>query len=78
MLAEGLDIFRITVPPLLEGQCLSETQIREKTGCNVIAIRSDDIMKINPDPSIRLSKNDELIIIGTDEAEKLFMKTFSA
>jgi len=77
MLAEGLDIFRITVPPLLEDKYLSDTQIREKTGCNVIAIRSDDTMKINPDPSIRLSKNDELIIIGTDEAEKLFMKTFS-
>jgi Trk K+ transport system NAD-binding subunit len=77
MLAEGLDIFRITVPPILSDKSLSDTQIREKTGCNVIAIRSDDTMNINPDPSIRLSKNDELILIGTDDAEKLFMKSFS-
>jgi Trk K+ transport system NAD-binding subunit len=77
MLAEGLDIFRVTVPSILVDKSLFDTQIREKTGCNVIAIRSDETMNINPDPSIRLSKKDELILIGTDEAEKLFMKSFS-
>jgi Trk K+ transport system NAD-binding subunit len=78
MLAEGLDIFRVHVPPVLVDKLLYETQIREDTGCHVVAIKSNDTMNINPDPSIRLSKNDELILIGTDDAEKLFMKRFSS
>jgi Trk K+ transport system NAD-binding subunit len=76
MLAEGLDIFRVPVPPVLVDKLLYETQIREDTGCHVVAIRSNDTMNINPDPSVRLSKNDELILIGTDDAEKIFMKSF--
>jgi len=78
MLAEGLDIFRVPVPSLLVDKFLYETKIREKSGCNVVAIKSDDTMNINPDPSVRLSKNDELILIGTDDAEKIFMKSFSS
>ena len=77
MLAEGLHIFKVGVPESLTGKTLAENQIRRKTGCNVIAIRSGDSFDVNPDPNIELKDNEELILIGTDETEKEFMKTFS-
>jgi Trk K+ transport system NAD-binding subunit len=74
MLAEGLNIFRMHVPSSLIGKPLYDTKIREKTGCNVVAIHSHDTFSINPDPSVLLMKDEELILIGTAEAEKKFMQ----
>ncbi|MCK5504145.1 MAG: potassium channel protein, partial [Thermodesulfovibrionia bacterium] len=65
------------VPASLTGKTLAENQIRSKTGCNVIAIRSGDSFNINPDPTVNLKENEELILIGTAEAEKEFKKVFS-
>jgi Trk K+ transport system NAD-binding subunit len=72
MLAEGLHIFKARVPDSLAGKTLAENQIRRKTGCNVIAIKSGDSFEINPDPTADLKKNEELILIGTAEAERAF------
>jgi Trk K+ transport system NAD-binding subunit len=76
MLAEGLNVFKVPVSPFLTGKTLAENQIRRKTGCNVIAIRSADTFNVNPDPEVILRINDELILIGTGEAEKEFKKIF--
>jgi Trk K+ transport system NAD-binding subunit len=77
MLAEGLNVFKAAVTAALTEKTLAENQIRKKTGCNVIAIRSGDSFNINPDPAVELMKNDELILIGTIEAEKDFKNVFS-
>jgi K+/H+ antiporter YhaU regulatory subunit KhtT len=77
MLAEGLHIFKARVPASLTGETLAETQIRRKTGCNVIAIHSGDSFNINPDPTVKLKANEELILIGTAEAEKEFKNVLS-
>jgi Trk K+ transport system NAD-binding subunit len=77
MLAEGLHVFKVSVAPSLIDKTISESQIRKKTGCNVIAVDSGDTFIINPDPSVRLRKNDELILIGTIEIEKKFLNLFS-
>jgi Trk K+ transport system NAD-binding subunit len=77
MLAEGLNVFKAGVPASLIGKTLAENQIRRKTGCNVIATRSDDSFNINPDPTVKLKKNEELIHIGTAEAEREFKNVFS-
>ena len=73
LLAEGLSVFKLSVPAPLIDKRLSESQIREKSGCNVVAIYSDDAFNINPDPSVQLKKKDELILIGTAEAERKFI-----
>ena len=78
MLAEGLSVFKASVPTSLIDTTLAETQIRRKTGCNVVAIRSGDTFKINPGPTVHLKKNEELILIGTAEAEKKFINIFSS
>ncbi len=77
MLAEGLNVFKALVPFSFTGKTLAENQIRRKTGCNVIAIRTGDSFNINPDPDVQLKKDEELILIGTAEAEREFMDVFS-
>ena len=77
MPTEGLNVFKARVTASLTEKTLAENQIRRKTGCNVIATRSDDSYNINPDPTVKLKKNEELILIGTAAAEKEFKNVFS-
>ena len=77
MLAEGLNVFRVGVHSSLVGKSLAESQIRVQTNCSVIAINHDGKMVINPDPSVCFRENDELIMIGADDAEKRFFKMYS-
>jgi len=76
LLEEGLEVFRARVHPLLGDLTLRDTQLREQTGCNVIAINTDGHMHLNPDPSVRLRAGEELILIGTSEAEESFVRRF--
>ena len=73
---EGLNIFRVTTPASLVGKNLMESGIRAETDCNVIAVRSKGEIQVPPDPRATLLDEDELILIGTAEAEKLFMTKY--
>ena len=44
----------------------------------MIAINTQGKLTINPDLSIPLGKNDEIVLIGTADAEKRFMEKYSA
>lgn len=72
MLAEGLNIFNHKVSSTLAGKNLRQTDIREKTGCTVIAIRENGEVSINPDPEVPLNTDQELILIGESKGEKMF------
>jgi len=76
MFQEGLNIFRAPVHSSLVGKSLAENQIRKQTGCSVIAISTQGKLNINPDPSIPLMENDEMILIGTADAEKRFIENY--
>jgi len=76
MVAEGLDVFRMKVPPSLEGHSIAEARIREQTGCTVIAIKEGRDLEYKFDPHIPLDASQELIMIGSITAEKQFMKMF--
>lgn len=77
MLAEGLNVIRTGVPPSLAGKALAETDIRARTGCSIIAVHTQDGLQVNPDPSLRLGQFDEIIIIGTAEAERCFLRDYA-
>ena len=77
MLAEGLNIFRVVVPPSYVGKSLAESEIRSQTGCNVIAIGDQGTTFINPVSSHRFEEKNELILIGSEEAERRFFKMYS-
>ncbi|MDR1947639.1 MAG: NAD-binding protein [Desulfovibrio sp.] len=76
MLTEGLNIFRIPTPHSLTGQTLKSGGIRQKTDCNVVAVKNGGSVSVPPDPDTPLAAGDELIIIGTAAAEKNFMNLY--
>lgn len=76
MVAEGLDIFRVPMPQALVGRTLAEANIRQKTGCTVVAWQKGEEMRLNPDPYEPLPAGAELILIGTVAAEKEFLERF--
>ena len=77
MVAEGLDIFKEKMPGSLVGRTLAESGIRDKSGCSVIAIDAQGKTNINPVPETVLNEEDELILIGTTEAEAKFLSSFT-
>jgi len=76
MFAEGLNIFRSSVHSSLTGKSLAESQIREQTGCSVIAVGRENKLNISPEPSIILGEHDEMVLIGTNDAEKRLMDIY--
>ena len=76
LLAEGLNFFHLNTPKSLWGKTLADSGIREHTGCTVVAVLHKGATYINPEPDMRLDKEDELILIGTYETERSFLKEF--
>lgn len=76
MIAEGVDVFRVDVPRKLSGKTISESTVREKSGCSIIAIASGELIKINPDPSMVMEAGQSIILIGNFEAETKFFDQF--
>ncbi len=73
---EGLNVFSRPVHNSMAGKTLTDISLRKKTGCSVIAIRSNDKLMISPDPQIPLDEKDELILIGSIDAEKHFTENY--
>jgi len=76
LVAEGLELFQVTVPPRLAGRSIIESSIRENTGCSVVAIRTGRGMEVVPSPTTTLAVDSEIILIGTAEAEQRFLDLY--
>ena len=76
LLAEGLDAFRIPVPPALAGCSLADSRIRQTTGCNIVAVVQGDCFDINPDARHPLPADAELVVIGDMESEARFFSKY--
>ncbi|MCL1889174.1 MAG: NAD-binding protein [Desulfovibrionaceae bacterium] len=76
MLTEGVNVFRLPLPPALHGQTLRQSGIRQQSNCNAVALCRDGKMLVNMDPDMAMENGDELILIGSREAEQDFMKRF--
>ena len=73
---EGLNVFSRPVHSTLVGKTLADVDLRKKTGCSVIAIKSNDTLVVSPDPLIPFNEQDELILIGTIDAEKQYIENY--
>ena len=71
---EGLIVFNMNAGNYFHGRSIIESGVRDKTGCNIVALRRNDSLLVNPEPETILDTNDELIFIGTAENEELFLK----
>ncbi len=76
MIAEGVDVFKVDVPRTLAGLTIRESSVREKSGCSIVALASDDSIKINPNPSTLIEDGQSIILIGNFDAETKFFEQF--
>ncbi|MDH4069318.1 MAG: NAD-binding protein, partial [Ignavibacteria bacterium] len=78
MVSEGLDVFKVPVPPSLRGKTLQDTGVRPKTGCHIIAWNLNGHMEINPGPEEVVPEEGEMVLIGTADGEDRFLKQYVA
>ena len=64
VVAEGLHLAETQVPETLAGKTLSEAAIPTETGCNVVALRTETKLIINPDPATVLNSGTEIILMA--------------
>lgn len=76
MLNEGLNLFRSKVRPALEGVSLKQSGIRDRTFCNVVAIKREEEVRVNPDPEFTFRIGDELYLIGDARGVNLFREHY--
>lgn len=76
ILTEGLNIFRMKAPDSLVDLSLRDSLLREKTDCNVVAVRDGAELHVPPNPLTPLRAETELILIGSAEAERRFVEAF--
>jgi voltage-gated potassium channel len=76
--AEGLDFFRMKIPPKLSGKSLAGSRVREETGCTVIAVKTDGQIVVTPDPVVLLPNEGEMILVGSEEAEESFLAKYGS
>ena len=76
MVEEGLDLFKLRVPEELAERPLAECSIRERTGCSVVAISTNDGVEVGPDPARNLPAGADIVLIGSPEAEERFLETY--
>jgi Trk K+ transport system NAD-binding subunit len=76
LVAEGLEVFTVTVPRDLADQTIRETQLRQRMGCNLLAVRRGGTLVINPDPGHRLDRDGELVVMADTEAERRFFEIY--
>ncbi|MCB0078329.1 MAG: NAD-binding protein [Anaerolineales bacterium] len=76
MVAEGLDIFRVPIPPELAGVTLVQSRLRERTGCMVVAWQAGDDLTLTPHASMTIPVKGDLVVIGTAAAEARFLDLF--
>lgn len=71
-LSNDVSLIELEVKPEWIGKTLIELNLRKKYSINVIAIRQENNLKINIDPTIELAKNMQLVVItNTSKIGKL-------
>jgi Trk K+ transport system NAD-binding subunit len=78
ILAEGINLFKQEVSSKLVGKPLADCPVRTMTGCNLVAVESATGMNINPKPTYRFAHGDKLFLVGSDEAQSLYLQKYPA
>lgn len=77
MLAEGVELFAVSLPSALGGLTLAESKIADRTGLNVIGIHQNGKVMSNPPPSTTLLPGSELLLLGSTQQRHAFTEAFS-
>ncbi len=76
ILAEGVDLFTVRVPPQLEGRTLADGQIGSLTGLVVLGLQDGGQFITEIHSTTRLPPGGELVMIGSLEQRRAFAKAF--
>ena len=71
------EVVRIKAPELA-GETLAEANIRAETGCTVIAVERNGELNADLSPSFEIHKDDQLIVVGSDETVNEFRKKYGS
>ena len=77
MLAEGLNVSRLPVPPGLAGQSLERAAVHRETGCHLLATGSQGAYRIGTEAEVVLPADGSLVIVGDIASEKRFLARYS-
>lgn len=74
---EDVDVFRVPVPAELAGRTLTESRLRQRTGCNVIAVVRNGQGGSRPQADEPLPSDAHLVLIGDRQDEARFLEAFT-
>jgi Trk K+ transport system NAD-binding subunit len=77
LLAEGLDLFTVAVPRALAGRSIAASRLRQKTGCNVLAVREPGGVARPADPAAPLAADAQMILIGDRDAARKYFRLYA-
>ncbi len=73
--ASQIRFVRVSTSPFA-GSTLAESGIYERTGCRVIAVERESGPANNPDPRREFTGDEQMTVVGDDEAVQQFLKQF--
>jgi Trk K+ transport system NAD-binding subunit len=76
MVAEGLNVLKVKMPGMLAGKTIAESDVRQETGCTIVALDVAGRFQVNPDPHQPMPEGADLVLIGTPEAERKFLERY--
>ncbi len=76
ILGEGVELLDVRLPRSLVGKTLGKSEIRERTGMNVVVIHELNRVVTNPTPDHVLSAGSALAMIGDQQRFEKFVKVF--
>jgi Trk K+ transport system NAD-binding subunit len=76
ILGEGFDIFYVPLPESLEGRTLAQSEIRLRSGLNVLAVRSSDGRVTAATAATVLEPRSELVMLGSEAQLRSFAAAF--
>src|SRR5690606_16874504 len=77
ILGASTEFFVVPLPGSLEGTSLAESDIGARTGLIVIAVDKNGKVETNPPPSLILTSNSKLLMLGTSEQRRVFSEIYS-
>lgn len=75
-LAEGLEVFTVPVPEALVGKSIAQCNLRQDTGCNVLACKTNGGSATLPDINTPLGAEMALVLIGDRDDERRFFERY--
>ena len=66
-----------TEAPGLVGRTIGEADVRDRTGCTVVAVERDDETVADVSPETRIEEGDRLVVVGDDDGTRAFERAFA-